>query len=658
MRQAPILLALVLATSQIGTGQTPSTPEPSLDAHCSCANGVCPINSNGRACSCGCALRADAQPVLSLKPLALQECRGGRAAEYPCDGVDLLAFLPLAEIGGGRGNDVWGWTDPDSGREYALVGRSTGTAFVDVTDGAHPRYIGNLPTQTIDSTWRSLKVYADHVFVVSEAPNHGMQVFDLRELARAETTPATFEPTAHYSGFGSAHNIAIDPGSGFAYAVGTRTCAGGLHVVNIQDPANPRIAGCYAADGYTHDTQCIVYDGPDRAHEGREICFNANEDTLTIVDASDKQRPREVSRTAYNASAYTHQGWLTEDRRYFLVDDEGDERAFGRPTRTFVWNVSDLESPFITHVYEGPVQSIDHNLHVRGDLVYEANYRSGLRVLRFGNLSAGEINEVGFFDIYPADDAPEFNAAWSAYPFFTSGTVAVNGIEQGLFVLRPRSAPGGLRSGISVALVATNRPAVIGADVVYIARVVSHGPDRANGIQLTMQLTGGVAIEGASASRGACAITSIVTCAMGSLASGSEAVATIRVRPGSSGDVVATARLSADPMTDDPADNVATTVTTVEAPRRELALLYPKGGEVLRSDRLAAIQWTLRGVQGGLRVELSRDDGQTWSVLSEDAANTGFYDWVPPAGDVRARVRVSSIADPSFSATSPTFSIR
>jgi hypothetical protein len=33
-----------------------------------------------------------------------------------------------------RGNDIWGWTDPLDGREYALVGRNDGTAFVDVTD--------------------------------------------------------------------------------------------------------------------------------------------------------------------------------------------------------------------------------------------------------------------------------------------------------------------------------------------------------------------------------------------------------------------------------------------------------------------------------------------------------------------------------------------
>jgi choice-of-anchor B domain-containing protein len=658
VRWTVTLVTLILATTQVGTGQGPAKPEPPLAGHCDCEGGICPIGRNGRACSCGCALAADMQPVQSLKAMAVEDCRGGRAGIYPCNEIDLQSFLPLADIGGGHGNDVWGWTDPDTGREYAIAQRTNGTAFVDVTDPSRPRYLGNLPTQTVDSTWRDAKVYADHVFIVSEATNHGMQVFDLRQLRGVEGGPVTFQPTAHYAGFGSTHNLAIDTGAGFAYGVGTRTCAGGLHVVNIQDPANPRTAGCYPADGYTHDTQCIVYDGPDREHTGQEICFASNEDTLTIVDATDKQAQREVSRTGYDASAYTHQGWLTDDRRFFLVDDEGDERAFHRPTRTFVWDVSDLEAPFIAHIYEGPVESIDHNLFIRGDLVYESNYRSGLRLLQIGDLAAGGLREVGFFDLYPADNAAEFNGSWSVFPYFNSGTVLMQGIEQGLFVLRPRRAAQGLRRGIAVSLAATNRPAFVNGELVYIARVVNHGPDRATGIQVTTQLSTSATVLSATSSHGSCTTTSIVTCALGALAAGSDAVATIRVRPASTGDIIATARVSSDPIADDSADNVATNQVRVETPRRELVLRYPNGGETLPLNRLAAIQWTLRGVEGGVRIEYS-GDGERWTRLAETPQSLGFQDWVPGLPMPNARVRVTSLADPSLTVTSAgTFTIR
>ncbi len=657
MRYPSILAVLLLALVQPGTGQSPA-PEPPLADHCACTDGVCPLRSNGRGCSCGCAFTADAQPIQSLKAAAAQECRNGTAAGYPCHEVDLLSFLPLAEIGGGSGNDVWGWTDPGTGREYAIAGRSNGTAFVDVTDPERPRYLGNLPTHTVESTWRDIKVYADHAFIVSEASNHGLQVFDLRQLAAVES-PTTFRSTAHYAAFGSAHNLAIDTGAGFAYAVGTRTCAGGLHAVNIQDPANPRTAGCYPADGYTHDAQCIVYDGPDRTHVGREICFNSNEDTLTVVDVSDKHAQHEVSRTEYNASAYTHQGWITDDRRHFLVDDEGDERAFGTRTRTFVWDVSDVDAPFIAHVYEGPVEAIDHNLYVRGDLAYESNYRSGLRLLALGNLAAAPPREVGFFDIYPRDDAPEFNGAWSVFPFFASGTVLLNGIEQGLFALRPRRAPAGAARGLAVSLAATNRPAFVGSDLVYVARVANHGPGGARAIQLTVQLPASAAVMSTMPSRGSCAVSTIVTCSLDALAAGGDVVVAIRVQPGAAGDIVAAARITADSVNDDPADNAATAVVTAEAPRRELLLRYPNEGGTIAAGRASAVQFTLRGVAGGVKVELSRDEGRTWTSLATNAPNTGFFDWVPAAGGSSlARVRVTSVDDARLSGVSGSFTIR
>ena len=67
----------------------------------------------------------------------------------------------------------------------------------------------------------------------------------------------------------------------------------------------------------------------------------------------------------------------------------------------------------------------------------EPNYRAGLRILRPDRIAEGRLQPAGFFDIYPPDDLPEFNGAWSVYPFFPSGVVAIAGIEQGLFLVKP-----------------------------------------------------------------------------------------------------------------------------------------------------------------------------------------------------------------------------
>jgi subtilisin-like proprotein convertase family protein len=175
-------------------------------------------------------------------PEHIEECIAGSAGGYPCNRVDLLEVMPTGTIGGGNGNDLWGWTDPFDGREYALMGRSNGTAFIDITDPGNPIYLGNLPTSTGNSIWRDIKTYADHAFIVSDSNgNHGMQVFDLAELRSVVSPPVTFSETGHYSNFGSAHNIVIDEDSGYAFAVGvssgTTTCSGGLHMIDISTPS-------------------------------------------------------------------------------------------------------------------------------------------------------------------------------------------------------------------------------------------------------------------------------------------------------------------------------------------------------------------------------------------------------------------------------------
>jgi choice-of-anchor B domain-containing protein len=395
------------------------------------------------------AFAQDAHTPQNLAAATTTACVGGFAGAYPCNNVDLESFLPLANIGGTSGNsaanDIWGWTDPQTGREYAIVGRVFGTSFVDISDPANPVYLGNLPTHgAFGSSWRDIKTYNDHAFIVSEARNHGMQVFDLTQLRGLSGPPVTFSETAHYNKNASAHNIVINEDTGYAYIVGAsgkNSCSGGLHMVDISNPTGPSFAGCFSSDGYTHDAQCVVYTGPDAEHQGREICVNSNEDTVTIVDVTNKANPVQLSRTGYSGAAYTHQSWLTEDQVHLLVDDELDEQNFGHNTRTRVFDVSDLDAPALVGSYDSANPAIDHNQYVKGNYSYQANYRSGLRILDLTNVASAAMTEAAFFDIYPVDDAAQFNAAWSNYPYFDSGIVIVSGIEQGLFVLRPNLGP-------------------------------------------------------------------------------------------------------------------------------------------------------------------------------------------------------------------------
>jgi choice-of-anchor B domain-containing protein len=384
-------------------------------------------------------------------------CEGSEAGRFTCGNVDLLAFLPVQSIGGARGvelNDIWGWTDPETGREYALVGRYDGTAFVDVTDPATPVYVGQLPRTegSPGSTWRDIKVYRDHAYVVADnAGEHGVQVFDLTRLRNPANPPVTFTEDAHYDRIHSAHNIVINTETGYAYTVGNsdggETCGGGLHMIDIRDPENPTFAGCFSdpatgrqKTGYTHDAQCVTYRGPDEDYQGREICFGSNETALSIADVTDKQNPVAVAVAEYPNVGYTHQAWLTEDHRYLLMDDEMDElHGLVDHTRTLIWDVSDLDDPVVAGEFLNPNSvSIDHNQYVVGDKVYQSNYVAGLRVIDISDIENPK--EIGFFDTVPyGSDGPRFDGSWSNYPFFESGVIVVTSGDEGLFLLRYRA---------------------------------------------------------------------------------------------------------------------------------------------------------------------------------------------------------------------------
>eukprot|EP00443_Scrippsiella_acuminata_P069123 CAMPEP_0115432568 /NCGR_PEP_ID=MMETSP0271-20121206/32175_1 /TAXON_ID=71861 /ORGANISM="Scrippsiella trochoidea, Strain CCMP3099" /LENGTH=751 /DNA_ID=CAMNT_0002857927 /DNA_START=31 /DNA_END=2286 /DNA_ORIENTATION=- len=573
--------------------------------------------------------KAQNQCPIRKDPSSHMECVDGFAGEYPCKDVDLLAMIPLVDMGSGAASDIWGWTDSVTGKEYALIGLERGSAFVDVTDPEHPEVVGLMSSHHQATIWHDIKVYKDHAFVVSEASGHGMQVFDLSRLrerghgdsivvagamrlrrkqgasvatfskedlclesAQPATTAAgdagtvpkpkgdrfleaaaghvasgggaylrpcikhraaqqwryeqrtgqlqdghglcadfssasgdasggglvvhmqpcnvskasqrwsydadegairgplglclgappsasqegsrafqakcnaydetqvwqlgaralqVYEPVALYHEVGSSHNVAINEETGMAYIIGSQTCHGGLHMVNVSSPAEPEFVGCYAADGYTHDSQCVVYEGPDSRYTGREICFNYDEDSLTIVDVTNKYSPKMLSRVGYNLSYYTHQGWLDKKSEFLFLNDELDEmRGPNERTRTMVWDVRDLEDTKLVSSFYSNETSIDHNLYVDGNVVFETNYCAGLRVLEIvdssteagggGDASAGGpgLKEVGYFDVAPDCSVVRFMGSWSNYPYYKSGIVVVSSMERGLFILRPK----------------------------------------------------------------------------------------------------------------------------------------------------------------------------------------------------------------------------
>ena len=365
-------------------------------------------------------------------------CIDGFAGKYPCIGYDLLAHINLATFDSDYGNDSWGWTDPSTEKEYVLIGLDNGTAFVDISDPENPILLGKLPTATESSPWRDIKVHKNYAYVVSEATDHGIQVFDLTRLRGVEA-PQSFTADRVLKTVPTAHNIVINPDSGYAFVVGTSrddVFKGGVHFLDLNNPEIYRFEGGYGEGGYTHDAQVISYNGPDTDYTGKEIFLGSNESKLVIVDVTDKQNPTAISDISYQNPEYTHQGWFDKDQRFFILGDELDESRIGGKTRTLIFDLNDLDNPLLHHTYFGPTNAIDHNGYVKGDLFYLANYTAGIRVIDIYDLENKNMSEIGFFDTFPDHNSTSYDGAWNVYPFFKSGVIAISDINSGLFLIK------------------------------------------------------------------------------------------------------------------------------------------------------------------------------------------------------------------------------
>ncbi len=392
------------------------------------------------------------------------------------EGLEFLGQVTNAELGATKLvftgasflSDIWGWTSPDTGDEYAIVGTTSGVAFVRVTDPTNPEYLGIVPTtnpNTLRNFWWDIKIYNDHAYWTTEVNDAGVAIFRLTKLDGTLPVPAgtLLAADTRYTadGYIRAHNISINEASGFAYLTGVSKDSAvdsgftddGVVILDLSDPLAPVEVGQILGID-SHDAQVVTYTDPESDYNGKEIAFifNGEDREIGIYDVSDKSSITEMSSVTYPGASYTHQGWLTEDRKYLLVGDEEDE-LFGisdprnpdlpDTARTYIWDVRDLKAPELIGTYDSPAASIDHNMFVKGNRVYQANYTAGVRVLDASDIASGKLTEVAHMDTEPRLPNKNMNhniniyiGPWGVFPFFDSGTIAASDGINGLILMR------------------------------------------------------------------------------------------------------------------------------------------------------------------------------------------------------------------------------
>ncbi len=310
-------------------------------------------------------------------------------------------------------SDCWGYTAPN-GDEYALLGVNIGISIVDVSDTNNIAEVDFIPWVTADpSGWYDIKTYRNYMYVSSEG-SFEILIVDLSPL------PESASVVGSYSGLSTTpHNIYIDTTMALLYIVEDVNRDPSVRIVSLADPINPvelstinpSINGKDVHDLFAQDSVLYIAEGADPS--------------IGVFDVSNPSNPSLITRLTIPAAGYVHQVWVSEDNRYMVTTEE-------TPGRTVkLWDIQDIDNIEILSFYLGESE-LAHNAFIREGYIYISHYESGLKVLDM--LDPTYIEEVGYYDTYPASNNPDFNGAWGVYPYLESGLILVSDIQTGLYL--------------------------------------------------------------------------------------------------------------------------------------------------------------------------------------------------------------------------------
>lgn len=324
-------------------------------------------------------------------------------------------------------NEVWGIER--NGHEYAIVGSTAGTHFIDVTnpDSLIEAFFieGNESGGRI--VHRDYHDSGEYLYAAADEGNSTLQVIDISGLP--EEVKVVYNSSNLFT---RAHNIFIDESQQRLYTFATNGGSIPFSPIRIYDIAQSptiELMASYGAfggisvghvhDGYVQDN--IAY-------------LNCGNDGFFIIDFTDVIEPVVIdylSSSSYPESGYNHSGWIGSDCRHYYMADENWGKAMKIVDLTTrgeaeVISLFDAESdsPF----------SIPHNQIVACDYLYASYYYDGLQVydisdpknpLRVAHYSTSEINH-----------RRNYEGAWGVYPFLPSGNILVSDMQEGLFVLK------------------------------------------------------------------------------------------------------------------------------------------------------------------------------------------------------------------------------
>ena len=82
-----------------------------------------------------------------------------------------------------RYQSCYGWANPIDGKEYGIIGSTSGTYIIEVTDPSNIVQRDYVPGRHTDCIWHEFKTYGNYLYIISDdAGNNSLQIADMSYL--------------------------------------------------------------------------------------------------------------------------------------------------------------------------------------------------------------------------------------------------------------------------------------------------------------------------------------------------------------------------------------------------------------------------------------------------------------------------------------------
>lgn len=385
------------------------------------------------------------------------------SAQFSAQNITLLAqwdtSITVAEpVFGIRYNSVWGWTDSQDNREYAIIGATDGTYIIDVTVPTAPIVRDYVKGRRDSCIWREYKTYQHYLYAVSDDGvnafnQNSMQIIDLSPLPDSVHVIYDSDTLVQRS-----HTIFIDEQNAKMYLNSVYLPNNGGHsnmaIFSISNPLNPVLLRRLEQDFPSSDNVHDSYVRNDTCYAsssfGGLFVYKYNGTQFTLIG----------SLTSYPDQGYNHSSALTADGKTLIFADEVPANLALKSL-----DVSDMSNLTVLDVFKSTPTTIatPHNPFIRkgsNDRVVVAYYQDGVQI--FDISSPSNVSRTGFFDTNPNDcpscPNPNYSGCWGAYVDLPSGIILASDMQNGLFVLDAKSAGVGIENSFNENLQATCYP--------------------------------------------------------------------------------------------------------------------------------------------------------------------------------------------------------